>query len=61
MLKETYNFDRLRVIDDVDGMSREWIDEWADAAEAADAALPFEALNDLERKDIPMRDVRDSL
>lgn len=61
MLKESYNFDRLRVIDDVDGIPREWLDEWAEAAEAADAALPFEALNDLERKDIPMLDVRDSL
>ncbi len=61
MLKETYNFDRLRVIDDVDGMSREWLDAWAEAAEAADAVLPFEALNELERKDIPMLDVRDSL
>lgn len=61
MLKEVYNIDRLRVIDDVDGMSREWIDSWAEAAEAADAVLPFEALNELERKDIPMLDVRDSL
>ena len=61
MLKETYNFDRLRVIDDVDGMSREWLDAWAEAAEAIDAVLPFEALNELERQDIPMLDVRDSL
>ena len=60
-LKETYQIDRLRVIDDVDGISREWIEEWAEAAEAIDAAIPFEALNDLKRQDLPMLDVRDSL
>ena len=61
LLKETYQIDRLRVIDDVDGMSREWIEEWAETAAAMDAVIPFEALNDLERQDIPMLDVRDSL
>jgi radical SAM superfamily enzyme YgiQ (UPF0313 family) len=60
-LKEAYQIDRLRVIDDVDGISREWIEEWADAAESLDAAIPFEALNDLQRQDLPMLDVRDSL
>ncbi|NJN84042.1 MAG: hypothetical protein HC802_18395 [Caldilineaceae bacterium] len=61
MLKESYRFDRLRVVDDVDGLSREWIDSWAAAADEADALLPFEALNDLKRQDLPMLDVRDSL
>ncbi|MEM7345437.1 MAG: cobalamin-dependent protein [Chloroflexota bacterium] len=61
MLKETYQIDRLRLVDDVDGISREWLDQWAEAAEAEEAVIPFEALNDLERKDIPMLDVRDSL
>jgi hypothetical protein len=60
-LKEAYQIDRLRVIDDVDGISREWIEEWADAAESLDVAIPFEALNDLQRQDLPMLDVRDSL
>ena len=60
-LKETYQIDRLRVVDDVDGLDRSWIEDWAEAAEAADAVIPFEALNDLERQDIPMLDVRDSL
>ncbi len=60
-LMETYDIDRLRVIDDVDGLDRDWIVSWAKAAEAEDAVLPFEALNDLERQDIPMLDVRDSL
>ena len=61
LLKETYQIDRLRVVDDVDGMSREWLEEWADSAAALDAVIPFEALNELERQDIPMLDVRDSL
>jgi radical SAM superfamily enzyme YgiQ (UPF0313 family) len=60
-LKETFQIDRLRVVDDVDGLSREWLKQWAEAAEAQDAVIPFEALNDLERKDIPMLDVRDTL
>ena len=60
-LKEAYAIDRLRVVDDVDGISREWLEEWAKAADAQDASLPFEALNDLKRQDIPLLDVRDSL
>jgi radical SAM superfamily enzyme YgiQ (UPF0313 family) len=61
LLKETYQIDRLRVVDDVDGISREWLEAWAKAAETVDAVIPFEALNDLNRKDIPMLDVRDTL
>ncbi len=60
-LKETYQIDRLRVVDDVDGISREWLNDWAEAAENTEAVVPFEALNDLERQDIPMLDVRDTL
>ena len=61
VLKETYNIDRLRVVDDVDGIERQWIEEWASAAETMDAVLPFEALDELKRQDLPMLDVRDSL
>ncbi len=61
VLKETYQIDRLRVVDDVDGISRVWLDDWATAAKTAEAVIPFEALNDLERQDIPMLDVRDTL
>ena len=45
----------------VDGIDREWLEAWADSAQAIDAAIPFEALNDLKRQDIPLLDVRDSL
>lgn len=61
LLQETYQIDRLRVIDDVDGFSREWLEAWTAAAVELDAVVPFEALNELERQDIPMLDVRDSL
>ncbi|MEM7340830.1 MAG: cobalamin-dependent protein [Actinomycetota bacterium] len=60
-LSQRYRIDRLRMIDDVDGIEREWLDEWARAASAADAEIPFEALNELSRTDIPLLDVRDSL
>lgn len=60
-LKAEYTIDRLRVVDDVDGLDRGWIEDWAEAAKAADAVIPFEALNDLKRQDLPMIDVRDSL
>ena len=60
-LKETYDIDRLRVVDDVDGIERDWVESWAEAAEEAEAAIPFEALYDLERQDLPMLDVRDTL
>lgn len=61
LLRETYQIDRLRVVDDVDGIRRDWLEEWAISAETLNAAIPFEALNELERQDIPMLDVRDSL
>ena len=61
MLKETYQIDRLRVVDDVDGISRDWLREWAKKAAELDAVIPFEALNELQRQDIPLLDVRDSL
>lgn len=60
-LKATFAFERLRMVDDVDAISREWFDEWAAEVESRDAVVPFEALNDLERKDLPLLDVRDSL
>lgn len=60
-LMQFYQIDRLRLVDDVDGIDREWLEHWAEVAEAEGAVVPFEALNDLERQDIPMLDVRDSL
>lgn len=61
ILKETYQIDRLRIVDDVDGIDREWFDSWAAAAEQMDAAIPFEALDELERQDLPLLDIRSCL
>jgi radical SAM superfamily enzyme YgiQ (UPF0313 family) len=60
-LMSRYEIDRLRVVDDVDGIDQAWLEAWAECAEDQGAVLPFEALNDLQRQDIPMLDVRDSL
>lgn len=56
-----YDLDRLRVVDDVDGIDVTWITDWADAAQGEQAVVPFEALYEVERQDIPMLDIRDSL
>ena len=61
VIKDTYGVARLRMVDDVDALDRAWLDAWAKASHAVDAAIPFEALNDLSRQDIPLLDVRDSL
>lgn len=61
LLKDTFDIDRLRLVDDVDGIERDWLESWAAAVEERDAVIPFEALNDLQRQDIPLLDVRDSL
>jgi anaerobic magnesium-protoporphyrin IX monomethyl ester cyclase len=60
-LMARYDIDRLRLVDDVDGIERDWLEAWAECAQAEGAVLPFEALNDLGRQDIPMLDVRDTL
>jgi len=60
-LMDIYNIDRLRVVDDVDGLDAQWFADWAAVAEQEDAVLPFEALYEVERQDIPMLDIRDSL
>ena len=60
-LTDEFNFDRLRVVDDVDGIDREWIEDWARYSKMEGVDTPFEALSDLKRKDIPMLDVRDTL
>jgi radical SAM superfamily enzyme YgiQ (UPF0313 family) len=60
-LSERYDIERLRFIDDVDGIDREWFDRWAEASRASDSALPFEPLSESSRTDLPLLDVRDSL
>ncbi|RME70221.1 MAG: hypothetical protein D6784_17080 [Chloroflexi bacterium] len=61
LLKETYQIDRLRLVDDIDGLSQEWLEAWAEAARQMDAAIPFEPLDQPKRTDIPLLDIRDPL
>lgn len=60
-LKERYGVESIRLVDDVDGIDRDWIESWAQASEQLDAAIPFEGLNRLARTDLPGLEVRDSL
>ncbi len=61
VLSETYGVERLRFVDDVDGMDRRWFEEWAAASNELGSAVPFEPLSESERPDLPLLDVRDSL
>ncbi len=60
-LAETYDVERLRFTDDVDGIDRDWFDRWADVSTRSGVAVPFEPLNEPKRTDLPLLDVRDSL
>lgn len=60
-LKTIYRPQSIRLVDDVDGLDRGWFDQWTDALDDIDGAIPFEALNGLERTDLPLLEVRDSL
>ena len=61
MINDTWDVTRLRMVDDVDGIDRGWLEAWAKASETIGAAIPFEGLNELSRQDIPLLEVRDSL
>lgn len=43
-LKETYNPDQLRIVDDITGINKKWIPQWRDEVLSRDAAIPFECL-----------------
>lgn len=60
-LAETYGVDRLRMVDDVEGIDRSWFEAWRDASVANGAVVPFEPLNAIEIADLPLLDVQDSL
>lgn len=44
LLKEIYNPDQIRVVDDITGISRKWVRAWRDAVLEKEAAIPFECL-----------------
>lgn len=60
-LKANFEIERLRMVDDVDGIERDWFEQWAKEVDSRDAVIPFEALNELQRQDLPLLDVGDCL
>lgn len=60
-LAEHYDIERLRMVDDVEGIEREWFERWAEVSATTGSVIPFEPLNDVKRTDLPLLDVRDSL
>ena len=60
-LASAHDVGRLRLVDDVDGLDREWLVELARELEARGVPIPYEALYDLERTDLPLLEVQDTL
>lgn len=60
-LKDLYAVESIRIVDDVDGIDRGWIEAWATEVVRLDAVVPFEPLNRLSRTDLPLLEVRYSL
>ena len=56
-IKEQFDPRRLRLVDDVDGIERDWFDAWVDAG----ADVPFEPLNNIARRDLPLLEMADPL
>jgi len=44
LLKETYQPDQLRVVDDITGVNKKWVARWREAVVAKEATIPFECL-----------------
>jgi radical SAM superfamily enzyme YgiQ (UPF0313 family) len=51
VLKDRYRPDQLRIIDDVLGIDRAWIERWHDAVLERNAVLPFECLSRVDLLD----------
>jgi anaerobic magnesium-protoporphyrin IX monomethyl ester cyclase len=54
LIKEQYNPDQIRVVDDITGVSRQWVFEWREAVLNLNAAIPFECLSRVNLVDVPM-------
>jgi radical SAM superfamily enzyme YgiQ (UPF0313 family) len=44
VLKETYNPDQIRVVDDITGINKKWVTQWREAVDSKQASIPFECL-----------------
>jgi anaerobic magnesium-protoporphyrin IX monomethyl ester cyclase len=53
-IKERYQPDQIRVVDDVMGIDREWVRAWHHALLEKDAAIPFECLSRVDLMDEEM-------
>lgn len=60
-IAERHAVGRIRLVDDVDGLDRTWLEAWADALTEVGSPVPYEALYDLERTDLPLLEVQDTL
>jgi len=60
-LKQAWDVDSIRVVDDLEGIDSDWVDAWAEQASQIDGVVPFEGLQRIEREDLAMLEVRDSL
>jgi anaerobic magnesium-protoporphyrin IX monomethyl ester cyclase len=54
LLKELYNPDQIRVVDDITGVDRKWVFEWRDEVVKRNASIPFECLSRVNLVDVPM-------
>ncbi|MBN1581144.1 MAG: B12-binding domain-containing radical SAM protein [Anaerolineae bacterium] len=53
-IKTRYHPDRIRLVDDVTGINRDWIRRWRDALLDRDALIPFECLSRVDLVDREM-------
>ncbi len=44
LIKDAYNPDQIRVVDDITGVSKKWVLAWRDEVIRSDAVIPFECL-----------------
>ena len=44
LIKDTYNPDQMRIVDDITGVNKSWVPKWRDEIVARDAVIPFECL-----------------
>ena len=54
LIKEHYQPDQLRIVDDVMGIDRDWVRKWHRAVLDRDAAIPFECLSRVDLVDNEM-------
>ena len=60
LLKDVYDPDQIRVVDDITGINKKWVTAWRDAVQEQDAAIPFECLTRVNLASNKMlRDLKD--